>query len=72
MPIYEFLCKTCGHFFERLTSLGGEKDIVCPECSSSDVQKMISSFGIGGGASRLKESGSSCTSCSTKTCSTCH
>ncbi|MCX6571184.1 MAG: zinc ribbon domain-containing protein [Candidatus Aminicenantes bacterium] len=72
MPIYEYLCKKCGRHFECLVSAGKDKDVVCPECGSSEPQKMISCFGIGGGSSRIKASSSGCTSCSTKSCGTCH
>ncbi len=46
--------------------------VTCPECGAAEVQKRISAFGIGGGASRIKTASSSCTTCSTKSCSTCH
>jgi putative FmdB family regulatory protein len=73
MPLYEFACKKCGKRFECLVTAGKEKDVVCAECGSGDVQKMISCFGISGGSSRIKASSSSgCTSCSSKSCSTCH
>jgi putative FmdB family regulatory protein len=72
MPIYEFVCRKCGRRFESLVRLGGEKEVACPECGAADVQKLLSSFGIGGGGSRLKTASSSCTTCSTKSCSTCH
>ncbi|HUU37699.1 MAG TPA: zinc ribbon domain-containing protein [Candidatus Desulfaltia sp.] len=72
MPIYEFVCQKCGHHFEALVRLGGEEGVSCPECRSSAVQKLFSSFGIGGGGSRLKTASSSCPSCSSKSCSTCH
>lgn len=71
MPIYEYSCKKCGARFERLIPAGKDKEVVC-ECGSVEVTKLISGFGIGGGSSRLKASSSSCTSCSTKSCSTCH
>ncbi len=73
MPLYEYACKKCGKRFECLVTAGKEKGVVCAECGSGDVQKMISCFGIGGGSSRIKaSSSSSCTSCSSKSCSTCH
>jgi len=71
MPIYEYACKTCGRRFECLVAAGKDQDVVCDQCGSAEVQKMISGFGIGGGSSRLKASSASCTSCSTKSCSTC-
>jgi putative FmdB family regulatory protein len=70
MPIYEFSCNTCGSTFETLSSIGGEKNVVCVECGSKDIHKLISSFGIGGGGSRVKSS-SSCNSCSATSCDTC-
>jgi putative FmdB family regulatory protein len=72
MPIYEFVCRKCGRRFECLVAMGKEKDAACPECGAADAQKLLSSFGIGGGASRLKSASPSCASCSTKSCSTCH
>jgi putative FmdB family regulatory protein len=72
MPLYEFSCKKCGQRFESLVTVGKEKDVVCAKCGSADVEKMVSCFGIGGGSSRLKASSSSCTTCSTGSCSTCH
>ncbi|MGD2017513.1 MAG: zinc ribbon domain-containing protein [Planctomycetota bacterium] len=45
MPIHDFDCSRCGHTFEELI-LGGETP-ECPECSSEDVSKRISSFSIG-------------------------
>ncbi|MBN2264207.1 MAG: zinc ribbon domain-containing protein [Candidatus Aminicenantes bacterium] len=72
MPLYEYECQKCGKRFESLVTTGHEKDVVCVECGSADVRKMISCFGIGGGSSRIKAASSSCTSCSTKSCSTCH
>ena len=72
MPLFEYACKKCGRRFECLVAAGKETSVVCDQCGSADVQKMISCFGIGGGSSRLKASSSSCASCSSKSCSTCH
>ncbi len=71
MPIYEFLCKECGKHFEALVSIGAEKGVACSECGSNHLQKLISSFGIGGGSSRLSSSSSGCTTCSATSCDTC-
>jgi putative FmdB family regulatory protein len=72
MPIYEYLCEKCARRFECLVQGGRDKDVVCPDCGAPEPRKLISSFGIGGGSSRIKASSSGCTSCSTKSCSTCH
>jgi len=71
MPIYEFVCDDCGCRFEALVRLGRENDVVCQSCSGSRIKKQASTFGIGGGSSRLKKSTSSCPTCSTHSCSTC-
>ncbi|NOR13771.1 MAG: hypothetical protein GQ545_11010 [Candidatus Aminicenantes bacterium] len=71
MPIYEFACDACGSCFETLTSIGGEKNVVCMECGSKDIHKLISAFGIGGGSSRVKSSSANCESCSATSCATC-
>jgi putative FmdB family regulatory protein len=72
MPIYEFVCGKCGHRFESLVRMGGEKGVCCPECGAAEVKKLISAFGIGGGGSRIKNASSSCGTCSTHSCGTCH
>ncbi|MEE9389715.1 MAG: zinc ribbon domain-containing protein [Candidatus Aminicenantaceae bacterium] len=71
MPIYEFTCNKCSNHFECLVSIGKEKDVSCSACGNKDIQKLFSSFGIGGGSDRLSSSSSSCTTCSATSCSTC-
>ncbi len=72
MPLYEFFCDDCRRRFETLTRIGGEADVRCPTCGRGKVRKLVSAFGIGGGGSRLKASGSGCSTCSSSSCSTCH
>jgi len=45
MPIYEFLCRACGHVFEiMLWRLGYDiTQIRCPRCESHDVERRWSS-----------------------------
>ena len=45
MPLYEFECRRCGHRFEELVGqhVGLEEgDVVCPECSAADPERLIS------------------------------
>lgn len=42
MPIYEFLCLTCGNEFERLQSFTETKTPTCPNCRSENVQRQLS------------------------------
>jgi putative FmdB family regulatory protein len=71
MPIYEFLCKKCGNRFEALVSIGGEKGVSCKNCGNNDIVKLVSSFGIGGGSSKLKSNSSGCATCSATSCDSC-
>jgi len=66
MPLYEFVCRKCGHAFEALI-MGGEK-AKCPECGSEEVKKQMSSFAVKGG----KGGNSSCSGCGGGDCSSCH
>ena len=46
VPIYEFVCESCGHRFEELVgSHVGRRadDVRCPECDAADVERQISS-----------------------------
>jgi len=40
MPIYDYKCHACGHFFEELVKLGQAPD--CPSCGSADIEQLIS------------------------------
>ncbi len=43
MPVYEYQCATCEHQFEELV-LSGSTVVACPECTSTDLQKLLSKF----------------------------
>ena len=51
MPIYEYRCPACGHEFEKLQRMSDDPIRDCPECSGSQVKKLISrtSFVLKGG-----------------------
>lgn len=53
MPLYEYRCQCCGARFERLvrSAAGASADagasrpaIVCPECESDQVTRLLSAF----------------------------
>lgn len=71
MPLYEFDCLSCRQRFETLVSFAKIDSVLCPACSSGRVKKLLSSFGIGGGASRTGKSGSGCAGCTSSNCGTC-
>ena len=40
MPIYEYVCRQCGHEFEWLTRDGQQP--ICPVCKRHDLEKQLS------------------------------
>jgi putative FmdB family regulatory protein len=74
MPLYEFLCRACNARFERLVRVGRESEVRCAACGSPEVRKLFSTFGIHGGgkAAGSSSSSSGCSTCSSKSCGTCH
>jgi len=52
MPIYEYLCESCGSKKEHLQKLSDEPIQVCPTCGGNTYTKLISAAGF-----QLKGSG---------------
>jgi putative FmdB family regulatory protein len=49
MPLYDYLCRECGLAFEKLRSIKDEdRDLECPQCHSSKVERLLSTFSSGG------------------------
>ena len=47
MPIYEYLCESCGNKFERLVRRSESETAVatsCPSCGKQDVKQEYSTF----------------------------
>ncbi len=63
MPIYEYVCPTCGSSFDKLVrSTTPAAEIVCPTCGSSDVRKKVSTIAVSvkGGSAASSSASSSC------------
>ncbi|MBI5195075.1 MAG: zinc ribbon domain-containing protein [Nitrospirae bacterium] len=72
MPIFEYHCQECKEEFEKLVSNANKTiEILCPKCSSKNVKKKFSVFGMGGVEKKVGSSGSNCGTCSSSSCSTC-
>lgn len=52
MPIYEYVCKSCGHELEKLQKVSDAPLVKCPCCEKDSLSKQISSTGF-----RLKGDG---------------
>ena len=70
MPIFEYACNACGEDFEKLVF--GNQSVTCPKCSSEDIRKKLSLFGMSGVEKPVSSGSSGCGSCSSGSCSTCH
>ena len=46
MPIYEYLCQSCGHALEALQKMSDDPLSDCPKCCKSDLKKQISAAGF--------------------------
>lgn len=47
MPLYEFDCPECGEPFEKLVRSASKiAEVVCPNCSSPDVKKRMSTIAV--------------------------
>jgi len=70
MPIYEFHCLDCGHDFEDLI-LGINSPVNCRYCESGKVEKLMSAVSFKTDGKFTSTGSSGCTSCASKSCSSC-
>jgi len=63
MPLFEYLCKKCGHQFEALVM--GTTSPTCPSCQSKKLEKQLSVFAVGSrsGTDTPREAMTPCGTC---------
>lgn len=44
MPLFEYKCESCGHFFEKLVRNDRDIPSKCPECGVETLRKVFSTF----------------------------
>ena len=72
MPLYEYVCKDCGHHFDALRSMkDADKVIPCRSCHSEQTQRALSVFYASSEGRSVTQSGSGCGGCSGGSCSSC-
>ncbi|RMG74142.1 MAG: zinc ribbon domain-containing protein [Nitrospirae bacterium] len=69
MPVYEYICNSCGAEFEKLVF--GSQKVNCPNCNSDDLKKKFSVFGMSGVEKPFAGSSSGCSSCGSSGSSKC-
>ena len=55
MPIFEYQCRECGAKFERIVS-SATPQVVCKDCASPSVDKLLSTFAVSGGSLKVMSS----------------
>jgi putative FmdB family regulatory protein len=51
MAIYEYVCRKCGHKFEkRVGFFQVEKAAACPKCQSAETERVFSPFSSSSGS----------------------
>jgi putative FmdB family regulatory protein len=48
MPLYEFICTTCGKTFELILTVDGyeREERQCPHCRSRNVERVMSGISV--------------------------
>jgi putative FmdB family regulatory protein len=63
MPLFEYKCRDCGTKFEKLVTSYAD-DVVCRNCQSPRVDKLLSVFAVAGSLrSRAASEASPCDAC---------
>lgn len=44
MPIFEYSCLKCQHYFEKLQKVDAALPVECPACGSDQIKKELSAF----------------------------
>ena len=58
MPIYEYLCRSCGHTFQLLQRMGASSEgVTCPECASGKVDRLLSCFASTASGTEVSQAG---------------
>lgn len=55
MPIYEYKCRSCQHYFEELVKLGRSPD--CPSCGGRELEQLVSLPAVSTESSRERSLG---------------
>lgn len=46
MPIYEYQCANCTHFFELIQKMSDAQNELCPQCKQSTAVRLVSAAGF--------------------------
>ena len=46
MPIYEYECLNCGHYFELIQKINDVAGGTCPNCQKEQIERLVSAPGF--------------------------
>ena len=52
VPLYDYACQQCGREFEFLVRAGDTSAPQCPNCHSTSIERLLSSFAVSSEATR--------------------
>ena len=47
MPLYEYRCRKCKLEFERIVFVTEKEPVACPQCHTSNAERLLSVFSAG-------------------------
>jgi putative FmdB family regulatory protein len=69
MPLFEYKCSKCSSRFEILhKSINNIENVECPECHSTEIKKLLSSFSAAGFSGSGSDFSSSSDNCESGSC----
>lgn len=73
MPIYEYVCDSCQHRFQKLQPMSANGEAPCPDCGkpAKRVFSVFAAMTRGSNGETSSITGSACSTCSSGDCSTC-
>lgn len=72
MPLYEYVCKDCGHHFDALRSMkDADQPIPCRSCHGEHTSRALSVFYASSEGRSVASSGGGCGGCAGGSCSSC-
>ena len=58
MPMFDYICNSCGHKFDKLVPFSeSEKIVECPKCKKHDSNKLLCAPNISNGGSDSRPNG---------------
>jgi len=72
MPLYEYVCKDCGHHFDTLRSMkDADKPIMCKNCLGEQTTRAISVFYAQSDGRSITSNAGGCSGCGGGSCGSC-